>query len=285
MNKPDEEIGLAEVWSILYARRVLIASITAAATVVAIAAALLMPPVFRAQVLLAPAADDKAPLGALASQFGGLAELSGINLSSGTSRDTAIATLRSRSLTESFIAERNLMPVLFAQDWDRDARKWKDPEDAPTLWDACVLFDGEVRSVSEDRKTGLVTLTVDWYDASLAAEWANELVKRANARLQNDAVAEGQKAIAFLEQQLARAGAVEVRQALYGLIEAETKKVAVAHAREQFAFKVIDPAVAPRKKFKPQRRLIVVAGFLIGLVGSSFLAVLLAAAAAQRQKA
>jgi uncharacterized protein involved in exopolysaccharide biosynthesis len=176
------------------------------------------------------------------------------------------------------------MPVLFADDWDAASRQWKgDPEDAPTHWDAYELFS-DVRSVQEDRKTGLVTLTVDWQDPQQAAVWANELVARANSRLQQDAIEEGQKAIAFLQQQLGQAGAIEVRQALYSLIEAETKKVAIAHARKEFAFKVIDPAVAPRRKVKPQRRLIVVAGFLIGLIGSSFLAVLLAAIAAERKK-
>jgi uncharacterized protein involved in exopolysaccharide biosynthesis len=182
-------------------------------------------------------------------------------------------------LSEAIIMERNLMPVLFADDWDEAARQWEgDAEDAPTMWDAGNLFDSEIRRVSEDRKTGLVTLTIEWRDPLQAAEWANDLVKRANDRLQQEAITEGQKTIAFLEQQLAKASAVEVRQALYSLIEAETKKVAVASAREGFAFKVIDPAVAPRKRFKPQRKLIVVAGALIGLVGSSFLAVLLAAA-------
>ena len=284
MNDQEKEMGLAEVWAILYARRRLIASITGAATVVAVAAALFMPPVFRAQVLVVPVGDEKPSLGALASQFGGLAELSGISLGGGTSKDAAIATLQSRTLTESFVTDLKLMPILFADDWDAGARQWKgDPEDAPTLWDAYGTFS-EVRSVQEDRKTGLVTLTVDWKDPQQAAAWANELVARANARLQQDAIDEGQKAIAFLQQQLGQAGAIEVRQALYSLIEAETKKVAIAHARKEFAFKVIDPAVAPRKKFKPQRRLIVVAGFLIGLIGSSFLAVLLAAIAAERKK-
>jgi uncharacterized protein involved in exopolysaccharide biosynthesis len=286
MNMPQEEIGLAEVWGILYARRALIGAVTAAATVVAIVVALVTPSVFRAQVLLAPVGDDKAPLGVLATQLGGLAELSGIGLAGGTSRDTAIATLQSRTLAEAFIVDRQLMPVLFADEWDDTKRQWRrGAEDAPTLWDAAVLFGSEIRSVQEDRKTGLVTLTIDWRDPRLAADWANDLVRRTNNRLQQEAIAEGQKAVAFLEQQLAKASAIEVRQALYGLIEAETKKVAVAHAREQFAFKVIDPAVEPRKKFKPQRRLIVIAGLLIGLIGSSFVVVVMAATAAQRSKA
>ena len=179
----------------------------------------------------------------------------------------AIATLKSRSLTEKFIQDASLLPVLFESQWDADSRQWKttDPEKIPALWDAYQLFDSTVRKIHEDRKTGLVTLTVEWYDPESAADWANELVRRANTKLQQDTITESQKAIAYLEQQLAKVSAVEVRQALYSLIEVETKNVAVAHAREEFAFKVIDPAVAPRKKFKPDRRLLVLIGAFLGL--------------------
>ncbi len=38
----------------------------------------------------------------------------------------------------------------------------------------------------------------------------------------------------------------------------------VASTREEYAFKVIDPAIPPEKKIKPKRSLIVILGFILG---------------------
>jgi LPS O-antigen subunit length determinant protein (WzzB/FepE family) len=94
------------------------------------------------------------------------------------------------------------------------------------------------------------------------------LVRRVNEKLQRDAIAEGERTIAYLKQQIAKAGEVEVRIALYNLVELETKKIAVANARTEYAFKVVDPAVVPRRKTSPKRVIFLILGMFIGLVAS-----------------
>ena len=56
---------------------------------------------------------------------------------------------------------------------------------------------------------------------------------------------------------------------IYRLIEAETKKKMVASTREEYAFKPIDPAVAPERRFRPRRAVFVLTGFLLGLMASA----------------
>lgn len=267
------ELSPWEIWAAIRSRKFTILAASFGMALLAAGSTYLVRPVFRAEVLVSPLGDQRNPLGAITAQFGGLAELAGVNVSGGGNRSTAIATLQSRSLAEAFIAEWNLLPVLFESAWDSTEKKWKDadPKKVPTLWDANQRFS-KLRKVHDDRKTGLVTLAIEWHDPHQAAAWANELVRRANARLQQATIAEGQKTIAYLEQQSARAGALEVRQALYSLIEVETKNIAVAHAREEFAFKVIDPAVAPRRKVRPNRSFITIMGFSIGFAGSVLVA-------------
>lgn len=269
----DEEIDLREYWRVLVDHKKLIALITGVATATALAIALLLTPIFRAEVLLAPAAQDKAGgLGALAGQFGDLAALAGISLGGGDTTQEAIATLKSRALTEAFIKEKNLLPVLFADEWDAEKKKWKtnDSEDIPTLWKAYEVFDEDIRSVAADKKTGLVTLAIEWEDPAVAAEWANELVKRVNLQRQKEAIEEAERSIAYLQKQLARTGSVEVQQSIYRLVEAQTKSIMVAQSREDFAFKVIDPAVPPEEKVKPKRALLVA----VGIFGGLFLSVI-----------
>ena len=268
---------LAEAWTALYARKVPIALFTVACAAVAAGGSFLIRPVFRAEALISPVGGGSGnAISSLASQFGGLAELAGVSLSQGGNKSASLATLKSRSLSESFIKDKNLLPLIFENDWDAAANRWKsdDPKKIPTVSDAYTLFDKSIRSIQEDRKTGLVTVAIEWHDAATAAAWANELVLRANQRLQQETVDEGQKTIAYLTDQVAKAGTVEVRQALYNLIEIETKNVAVAHAREEFAFKVIDPAEPPNKRSKPNRRQMTLAGLMLGLVASSLWALL-----------
>ncbi len=270
----DDEIDLREIWQVLVDNKKLIAIITGGITALAIVFALLLTPIYRAEVLLAPATSEKSGgLSALAGQFGDLASLAGISVGGGDQTQEAIATLKSRVLTEAFIKENNLMPILFEDDWDADKKAWKEQgtKNIPTLWQAYDLFSKNIRTVSADKKSGLVTLAIEWKDPVLAAAWANDLVKRVNLQRQNEAIHEAESSIGFLQKELAKTASIEVEQAIYRLIEAQTKNIMVAQARAEYAFKVIDPAVAPEEKAKPKRKFILVFGFVIGLAFSALL--------------
>lgn len=269
--QPDSQISLPEVVRALYERRIVITLAALLAGIVAGALSYLVKPIFRAEVLVVPSSQEQGAVSTLSAQLGGLADLVGFGGGLQGGRAAAIATLRSRALTEAFIEDHKLLPVIFASRWDKEDNRWKtnDPEKQPTVWDAYREFDKGIRQIQEDRKTGLVTLSIEWTDPVEASDWANELVRRANSKLQQEAILESEKTIAYLQEQLAKAGAVEVRQSLYSLIEAETKKIAVAHAREQFGFKVIDPAVPPKRRVWPARTMMVAVGFFLGLVACS----------------
>jgi uncharacterized protein involved in exopolysaccharide biosynthesis len=237
--------------------------------------ALLMRPVYRAEVVLLPSTDESAvgDLAALAGQFGPLAALTGVSMGARGSRDEALGILRSRSLLEKFVTERNLMPILFSKEWDADVNDWRDDLGRkPTMGDAILMFEREIRQVREDIKSGLVTLRVEWFDRELAAEWANGMVAIANEELRSRSIAEASSALAALEQELARAEAVELRSALSRLIEGQLKARTMAAVRKEYAFKVIDPARVPDpdKRARPTRTLVVLGGALASALLSVF---------------
>jgi uncharacterized protein involved in exopolysaccharide biosynthesis len=128
------------------------------------------------------------------------------------------------------------------------------------------MFNGGIRTVQFDRKTNLTTVTIDWEDPKIAAQWANQLVKHINARLQGEAVKDAERNIDYLRKQLATNSAVEIQQAIYNLIEAQMKNIMVASTREEYAFKIIDPATVPERKLKPSRRMVVLVGLFLGLL-------------------
>jgi hypothetical protein len=274
----DEElISLLDVWRALLRYKWMILAVTLAAVVATSAAALLMTPTYRAEAVLAPVAEDEG-IGRYAAQmerFGSIAALAGVDLSRhGSRKNEAIATLRSRVLTEQLIRDQKLLPVLFHDIWDEENERWdvRDPEDIPTLWDAYELFDEDVRRISEDRQTGMVVLTIDWEDPELAAEWGNELVRRTNVMLRDRTAQEAQKAIDYLRGELAQTSAMELKQVVHRLIESEMKEIILAKVSEEFAFRVIDPATPPEEAFRPRPLQMAVIAGVLGLIASVILA-------------
>lgn len=275
----DDEIDLFELWNTLveYKRSVLLVAFLcfSAATTLAY----IITPRYRADVLAVPADDAKGGggLASLAGQFGGLAELAGVNLSGNSSgKEAAIAYLQSQVFLEGFIREKNLMPVLYAKKWDATTNKWnvEDPKDIPTLWEAHQLFSKKILSVSADKKTGLITLSVEWKNREQAVEWANDLIKRANSSLRQKAIAEAETSLAYLEKELQRTSIVEVQQAIFRVMESQIKTKMMANVQEQFAFKVVDPAALMNEDayVKPKRPLMMFLGLFGGLVLGGLLA-------------
>jgi len=279
----DDEINLLDLWKVLVDYKTLILIVTALATIIALLTALFMPPVYRAEVLLAPATqEDGSRFSAMASQFGGLASLAGIDVGGGgSSLDEAIALLNSREFTNKFIRDEKLLSVLFEQEWDADNKQWQDK--VPTEWEAYKLFDA-IRMINVDRKTGLIILAIEWKAPEQAADWANKLVQRINIKLRNEAILKSEKSIQYLNNELKRTSVIEVKQSIYKLIEAQTKNKMLANTQHEYAFRVLDPAVAAEEKIKPQRKLIVVLGFILGAMLSVFLAFFLKFIKNQREK-
>ncbi len=96
----------------------------------------------------------------------------------------SLTVLQSEALTEKYISSHNLLPVLYANQWDRGKNTWRSSDVAkvPTLWKANRFFK-KIRSVSTDAKTGMITMTIKWTDPVLAASWANDLVALTNEYL------------------------------------------------------------------------------------------------------
>ena len=275
---PEDEIDLFESWQMLVRYKMLILLLALASTLMALAYALVATPVYRAEVLLAPVSheEDDGKLSAFgSSQFGELLARTGFSVGEGGKQIALhIATLGSRALTTAFIEDENLMPVLFPEDAGEGGESLLSffEHEAPTLWDAYNLFDEKIRSIELDRSTGLLTLAIEWQEPGLAAQWANSLVERVNDLLSTQAIEEARTSINYLEKQLEETSSVEVQQAIYRLIEAETKEIMLASVQDEYAFKVIDPAVAPREPIRPQRSLIVMLGLLAGLIVALFIA-------------
>lgn len=271
------DVSIDAVLKSLWRHRLLSVALIAIGVAASIVAALLMRPVYRAEAIVLPSSGESSlsSLGALASQFGGIASLVGMPMRTTDGRDEALGVLRSRHLIEKFVTERRLLPVLFPDQWEAESQNWRsDIDRTPTLGDAELLFDRGLLQIREDIKSGLVTVRVEWFDRQLAADWANGLVEMANEELRVRTISEATSALQVLERELALAESVELRSALSRLIEAQIKTKTIATVTKEYAFKVIDPATAPDadKRARPTRTLIVLLGLIVSLLITALLA-------------
>jgi len=252
----ENDISLKEVLQTLWRYRIrfllCIVVVLAAATVTMF----LVTKKYEAEVILAPSEDNsKNASGAIGSLSNNLAALAGVPVTSDPKKAEAIAVLQSETLTERYIRENNLLPILYASKWDAVNGRWKttDPDRIPTLWKANQYFKQNVRTVKTDTKTGLVTLGISWKDPKLAAKWANDLVKMTNDYERDVALAESDRNIRYLTEQAALTDQVSIKQTIYSLLESEFSKAMLAKGNEEYSFKVIDPATVPEKPTFPNR--------------------------------
>lgn len=262
--------GLVDIGRLVARFRWLFLIAPVAGAVALVIVSFLVTPLYRVTVVLAPVehSQNSSALSSLGGSLGGLGAIAGLSLSGDSSRHESIAVLASKALTTRFIADEDLLPVLFADDWDSANERWlvDDQEDIPTLEDGFRVFDKDIRSISSDRESGLVTLTITWRDKEQAADWANQIVARANEVIRTRAIDESERSIAYLNDELEKTNVVGVRQAIYSVIESQIEQVMLANVRTDYAFKVLDPAVAPDPEDRafPSRLLFAVVGLVIG---------------------
>jgi len=282
----------------------LIAGVTVAGTTLAVAVALLMPNIYRADTLLAPNEDQTGGgLSALAEQYGGLAALAGVDLTGKSDEKTTLglAVLRSRKFISDFVERHDiLVPLIAAKGWDRETGELIiDPDDydveskawvrkvwyprkvVPSMQEAYEKFIEDVLTVGQNSKTGYVTISVEHYSPYIAQQWVTWLVEDINETIMRKDVREAEQAIEYLNQQIKATSLAELKSVFSRLIEDQTKTIMLAAVTDEYLFKTVDPAVAPEKKTRPKRALIVILGAFV----SAFLAILAAVALHSRRTA
>lgn len=105
----EDEIDLRELFSVLWASRILIVIVTLVFTSTAVIYGLVTPNQYQAAALLAPAQQKSGGLSSALSQFGGLASLAGIYIGGNQDDDTRIAleVMQSRSFIEQLLSSRD----------------------------------------------------------------------------------------------------------------------------------------------------------------------------------
>jgi uncharacterized protein involved in exopolysaccharide biosynthesis len=274
-----DELSLIELWKVLVEYKLLIIVFTALTTLGAIYYASTLPTIYKAEVLMLPADDSISGGGShLSNRLGGLSSIAGISLggnSAGIKGEQVLARLKTRSFLINHIKEKNLKPILFANQWSQSGGVWINEE--PSDRDSAELLNDMIEAGSHSRsKAGLVSLSIGWknpHNLNKIANIANNLVSSMNSHAKDRAILEARDSISFLEKELEQTSILNSQTILYNLIEQQMGKIMMANIRDEFVFKVIDPAVVPKHAETKPILMVVFIGLILGIFLSSFLAI------------
>lgn len=255
----DGLIDFAGVGRALKAGRWLIIGTAVVVAVLVGLRAMIVTPVYAAKAVVSIAQDPQSGLGGLFGRGAGgaLASIVGIAGGGDNKRSESIALLSSRMLTREFIRRNDLMPVLFPDRWDPQKRAWRAEKSPPPTENAAINYWlSKVLSIVDDKKSGLIYISIEWRDRLQAAAWVNALIDLANEQSRKQAIDESRRSIEFLQNEMQQTANVQVRAGIAGLLEASLNRITLASAQPQFALKVVDAALAPDEGAYAKPRLI-----------------------------
>jgi hypothetical protein len=285
-NDFDDEIDLRELFYVLLEGKWIIVSLTAFVSIIGIIYSLLLPNIYESKALLVPVNSSSGISGSLTS-YSGLAGLAGISLPSGGDEGNskkAIQKISSLSFFENSILTKIYLPDLMAlKSWNSKIntltyddsiyntnsnawiRNFSYPQQQiPSAQESFEVFKTEHLSLSEDKKSGFVTLSIKHQSPFIAKQWAELVANEVNAFYRQKDKLESEKAVNYLNQQISMTDLSEIKQILAQLLQEETKKLTLIEANQYYVFDYIDPPAVMEEKSEPKRALICILSVLLG---------------------
>ena len=285
-NDFDDEIDLRELFYVLLEGKWIIVSLTAFVSIIGVIYSLLLPNIYESKAMLVPVNSSSGISGALGS-YSGLAGLAGISLPSGGDEGNSAKAIQKISSLSFF--ENNILPNIHLPDlmavkswnsktnilnfddsiYDTSSNTWiRDysyPEQQiPSAQESFEEFKTKHLSLSEDKKSGFISLSIKHQSPFVAKQWVELIVNEVNAFYRQKDKSESEKAVSYLNQQISITSLSEVNQALAQLLQEETKKLTLIEASQYYVFDYIDPPAVMEKKSEPKRALICILSALLG---------------------
>lgn len=284
----EDEIDLKELFKTILKYKYKILLFTLGVVVFTFVYVLSIPNSYKSFVVLSPQETQKNIGGGLSS----LASLAGVSLGGGNSKDPMIVmetTLQDYNFNKYIVEKYNLSNrlenqenLVFAMGIDFIYKLFNSKEinNSQNIEDELYGTINSLRkiiSISNDKKSGLITITVELNDRYLANELVDIYLKEMINKIKLSDMKEIDEQIKYYNKELSSTYDVSLKEQLSKSLSALYQKKVFSQANDYyFVSKVIDSRVSHiKEKTKPKRALILVVSFVTSLILGIFLAFLL----------
>ena len=287
-NDLSNEIDLGQLFFALVQGKWIIAYVAAFLVIIGTIYSLFLPNIYKSEALLSPVDESSSLISGALSQYSGLAGLAGIDLPTGENSSNskkAIELMGSLNFFEKHIMPKIFLPDLMAvESWDykkntiiydngifqKDSNNWvRDfsyPQKLiPSAQESFEVFKDDHLKILEDNKTGYVALSIKHQSPLIAKQWVQIIFEEVNSFYRQKDKETSEKAVIYLNKQIANTNLSEIRQATASLLEKEIQKLTLVEANKDYVFEFVYPPSVMEKKLEPNRLLIFFLSLIFGI--------------------
>jgi len=261
-NRKDigDEINLLDYLNVLKKHKKIIIIIVAISVLTTGIVSLLMTKIYEAKTVIVPATQQNSSPGmsALVAQFG-ISPLLPANNAAET-----VNLLKSKILMGKIIKNHDLLPVLLE-------KNPKGKTENEKTWMGIRALMG-ITTVGYKQKDNVIELSVQFKDPKIAADIVNYYLTELTEHMSSETKRVALTNKKYLESELNATSDPFIKARIYNLIAQQIETAMMAEAKENFAFKVLDPPKVPDKRIKPKRRQMVMMSFAVSLFLGIFIA-------------
>ena len=281
-----DQIDFRAIFNVIIEKKFFIVIFTSFFSISVLVYSILIPNIYESRAILAPSSLNE-NLASQLSSFSSLAGLAGVSLPAGDASKDQEAVERMKSYeffsdfiypnikVENLIAIKKWLPqsneIIYKDDtFDSKNNKWvrevSYPKmQVPTRQEAFREFIKHI-NISVDKKTSFVTISIKHKSGVIAERWLSMIIKNINESMRQEDIEISSNSILYLESKAQSTKIQSLKDAISNLLESQMKTLMFASSNEDYIFKIIDSPIIPEQKISPQRSLICIFGFLIGLI-------------------
>lgn len=291
----NEVIDLRDIIYILIKEKLFIFLVTMSVAILSLIYSLFLPNIYKANAVLVPV-EPSSSISVALKNYNSIANLAGVSLpSEDIENNSGKAKVKMTSL--SFF-EDNIYPNIFLPDlmafkeWDASKniavynekeyneanqewiRDFSYPQkQIPSPQESFKKFIEEHFIIDEDMKTGFLTISIKHQSPVIAQKWANLIVDEINTYYRNKDKQEAEKAVSYLNSQIAETRFAEIKQVMALLLQEEIQTLTLIEASDLYVFDYIDTPALMERKSQPRRAFICIIGTILGFMFSVFVVI------------
>jgi len=281
----EDEIDLKELFTTIlkYKYKIILFSFTI--TFLTFIYVLAKPNVYKSEVILAPQEQSKASIGGGLSALAGLA---GVSLGGGNGMDayTALSTILKdynfnkmviqkyhldKKLNDPNLNKNYIFALGYRGIYDMLHSNKKQKIDDNILYNTYLTLTNII-SLNQDKKSGLITLSVENSDRLLAKKLVVIYLKELTSYLREHDMKDVEEKLKYYENELSITQDVELKTQLSQLMSSLVQKKVLSKASEFYIVKkVTEPRIANiKEKIKPKRALILIVAMITSIILAIF---------------